>query len=92
MDWDSIKHKLKLDVNLKNDIIFWVLFIYILVYALNSGLDMIPFLSIIPYVGQALKAIKLVGLALLVCILILSWFPHKSDCDACKRECTECKA
>ena len=43
MNWESVKQKLKMDVDRKINIIFWVLYVYIIIYILNSGLDMVPF-------------------------------------------------
>ena len=81
MNWESVKQKLKMDVDRKINIIFWVLYVYIIIYILNSGLDMVPFLSYIPFVGQTLKFFKLASLGLLVIILILSYVQHEADCS-----------
>ena len=84
---DKIKETLTLDVNLKVNIAFWTLIVFILIYILNSGVDMIPFIGFIPQLRGVILGLKISALVLLVLVAISLRYPHKPNCEQCKKEC-----
>ena len=92
MDLDTIKQHLIIDVNLKIEIAFWTLIIFIVVHILNSGLNIIPFIGSIPQVRGIIINLQAVAFVLLILLALSLKYPHKPNCIQCGNECKNCSS
>jgi len=85
---DTIKKNLTLNVNVKIKIAFWTLIIFISIYILNSGINIIPFIGAVPQVRGVISVLQILALILLILVAICLKYPHRPDCDDCNAECS----